>query len=405
MKKNMQNEPSRIVFFDFAVAVGGSIVVLLNTLKSLDRKKYAPTVVTSLPTAKAQEVFGELSLPVVTHHHLANYVARYVFLEKPIFRPRLRRKIASYVFTAYSTIANCIPFFLLLFRILRLRPTLIHTHNGIDSMVIASLLRIPAVLHLHGPFGANSNLEVAIAKRAKACVCVSQGVADILLANGVAAERVFVLPNPSPVPVIDERAAATYRKRFNANGERVLVAHVGRLVPWKGQLEFLQAFALIESRLPNAVVLVIGDDVEKLHGDYVRELHDFVVSHGLSERVLFTGHIEDMHNLMAAVDVLVHSSTEPEPFGLVVTEAMALGKAVIAASYGATVEIVEDNISGVLANPHNRQELADAIFRVAVDSTLRQKLGVAALAKAERDYSIASYKAGLEKIYEQVLAE
>lgn len=404
MKKIMQ-KPPKIVFFDFAVAVGGSIVVLFNTLKSLNREKYAPIVVTSLPDARAREIFGGLSLPIVTYHHLANYVARFVFLERPIFRVRWRKRMASYLFSAYSAFANCIPFLLLFFRILRLRPTLIHTHNGIDSMVIASFLRIPAVLHLHGPFGLNSNLEVAIAKKAKACVCVSQGVADILLSKGVNAERVFVLPNPSPVPAIDESAAAAYRKKFNQGGDRVLVAHVGRLVPWKGQLEFLQAFALIEDRLPNVTALVVGDDVEKLNEDYVCELHAFVANHGLSDKVFFTGHIGDIHNLMATVDVLVHSSTEPEPFGLVVTEAMVLGKAVIAASYGATVEIVEDNISGVLANPHNRQELADAILRIADDSALRQRLGAGALAKVERDYSVARYQAGLENIYEWVLAQ
>ncbi len=401
----MKKEPVKIVFFDFAIAVGGSIVVLLNTLRSLNRDKYAPVIVTALPTARAHEIFGKLSLPIITHHHLANYVARFSFLENPLFRKKWPRKMASYLFTVYSALANCIPFFLLLIRIRRLRPMLIHTHNGLDSMVVGSLLRIPTVLHLHGPFGLDSKLEIVVAKMAKACVCVSQGLADILLSKGVPAERVFVLPNPSPVPVVNENAVEAYRKEFNRNGDRVLVAHVGRLVSWKGQLEFLRAFTQIQDRLPNVTALVIGDDVEKLNGDYVQELHSFVASHALSDRVIFTGHVEDIHNLMAAVDVLVHSSTEPEPFGLVVTEAMALGKAVIAASYGATAEIVEDNISGVLVNPHDQQAFADALFRVVTDASLRQRLGVAALAKAERDYSLAPYQAGLERIYEQALAE
>lgn len=393
--------PLTVVYFDFAIAAGGSLVVLSNTLRSLDREKYAPVVVTGLPAERAQEMFGALQLPIITHRHPVNYVSRFRFLGQPIFNSPWRRRLGSYLFTLYSTALNSFAFLRLLARVRRLDPALIHTHNGIDSMVIAGLLRVPAVLHLHGPFGADSKFEAAIARMARVCICVSQGIADTLAARGVAADRLMVLPNPSPVPALDDAAVQRYRTRFASAPDAVLVAHIGRLVEWKGQMEFLHAFARAAAQAPQLRALVVGDDAEGLNQHYIRELRDYVAAQGLDERVTFTGQIGDIHNLVAAVDIVVHSSTEPEPFGLVVTEAMALAKPVIAASYGATADIVDDGVTGLLADPHDTAALADALLRLAGDAALRARLGAAGLRKAEAEYSIQRYKTALETTYER----
>lgn len=400
----MQKALITIVYFDFAIAAGGSLVVLLNTLQSLDREKYAPVLVTALPEAQAQEMFGHLALPIITHHHRVNYVERFRFLGRPIFNTASRRRIGSYLFTLYSAALNSVPFLRLLARIRKVNPALIHTHNGIDSMVIARLLRVPAVLHLHGPFGADSKFEAAVAKMARVCICVSQGIADMLASKGVAAERLMVLPNPSPVPVLDAVAVRRYRETYAGAPDAVLVAHVGRLIAWKGQLEFLRAFALCADRNPALRALVIGDDSEGLNQNYVRELKEYVAAQGLGERVIFTGQIRDIHNLVAAADIVVHSSTEPEPFGLVVTEAMALSKPVIAASFGATTEIVDDGVTGILADPRDTEALAAALRTLAGDSALRARYGEAGLRKAEVEYSIGRYKAALERTYDKFVA-
>jgi glycosyltransferase involved in cell wall biosynthesis len=393
----------KVVYFDFAVAAGGSIVVLQNTLRSLDREKYDPVVVTCLPTARAQELFGGLSVPIITYHQSVTYVQRIRFLSQPRFLPSGRRRLASYLFTLYSTIANSLPFLRLLFQIARLRPGLIHTHNGIDSMIIANVLRIPTVLHLHGPFGAESNLEARIVRSAGRCICVSQGLADMLLERGVDPSKLVVLANPSPVPKLEDKAVTIYRQIFAGESDQPLVAHVGRLLAWKGQLEFLRAFARVAKQSPAVKALVIGDDAEGLNRSYVDQLHRFVADEGLHERVFFTGHIGDIHNLVAAVDIVVHSSTEPEPFGLVVTEAMALGKPVVAASFGATAEIVDDGATGLLADPNDEVALSGAILKLVEDPQLRQRLGEEALLKAEREYSLRRYQSALENIYDEVV--
>lgn len=401
----MIKNKKRIAYFDFAIAPGGSIVVLRNTLLSLDKDKIEAIVFTALEANVAEEFFGDIGVKVVTHRHYTNYVKRFSFLHHPFFRSPARRKLAGYLFALYSILTNAIPFVLLLGRVLSFRPHLIHTHNGIDSMIVSILLGIPAILHLHGPFGAESQFEVWLAKKARKCMCVSQGLMDMLIARGVDSDRVVVVGNPSPIPICDNQAIAQYQRKFGLRPDIIKIAHVGRLVAWKGQREYLHAFFAAAKRNKNIIALIIGGDVEGLNGRYVSELHNIVESSGLSDRVIFTGQIKDVHNLVACADVVVHSSMEPEPFGLVVTEAMALGKPVIASCFGATAEIVDDGVTGLLVRPDDEAVFAEAIHRLVNDESLRVRMGAAALVKARREYSIESYRAKLLSIYDGVYRE
>lgn len=401
----MNKKRVRVVYFDFAIAMGGSVTVLLNTLKYLDRTKYDPVLVTALPLVEAQRIFGDLQIPIICHHHLVNYVDRWTFLSRPIFSVRWRRRLASYFFTIYAAVANIIPILILLVRIARIKPGLMHTHNGIDSMLVALILRIPVVLHLHGPFGANSDLEIALAKAAGKCICVSTGIAEMLASKGVDRKNLVVLGNPNPIPVCDMHAMRSYTEKFRQKDSSILIAHVGRLVPWKGQKEFLQAFALVARKSADVIAVIVGADIEGLNEAYVRSLRELVKKEQLQKRVFFTGQITDIQNLVAAVDVVVHSSTEPEPFGLVVTEAMALGKPVVAANIGATVDIVDDGVTGLLADPNSSSELSEAIYRLVIDEKMRHDFGVAALEKVKIEYSIEHYRKRLEEIYTEVVEE
>jgi glycosyltransferase involved in cell wall biosynthesis len=395
----MTTKVARIVFFDFAMAMGGSVVVLVNTLKALDPIRYERVVVTALPADTAKEVFGGLGVRVIGIHYPANYVRHAAFTTKAVFNSARRRRFASYVYSLYALFVNAPRFIQLAFRIWRLKPSLIHTHNAINSMLISAMLRVPAVMHLHGPFGEKSGLELAAINVARKVICVSQGIADMLVCRGVDQGQLVVLSNPSPLPCCDASARDAYRARFAPYPGEVVVAHIGRLAPWKGQKEFVLAFARVAAQSSQAKGLIVGDDAEKLNQVYVKELDLLIRDLGLSGRLIRTGHVKDVHNLVAAVDVVVHSSTEPEPFGLVVTEAMALAKPVIAAHHGATAEIVEHERTGLIVDPCDSQALAAAILKLVIDPSLREGFGLAGMEKVKRDYSLEGYGSRLEAIY------
>jgi len=153
-----------------------------------------------------------------------------------------------------------------------------------------------------------------------------------------------------------------------------LVGIVGRLQPWKGQMIFLQAAAKIAEVRPDVRFLVVGGAILGWEGGYPDDLEMFVrESPMLRDRVQFVGHQADVYPWFDALDVVVHASTN-EPFGLVLVEAMALGKPLVATGSGGPLEIVVDGESGVLVPPGNSTVMAQEITRILGDPALSAHL-------------------------------
>jgi glycosyltransferase involved in cell wall biosynthesis/GT2 family glycosyltransferase len=159
---------------------------------------------------------------------------------------------------------------------------------------------------------------------------------------------------------------------------------VGRLAPWKGQHVFLDAFAAAFADGAEEAVVVgsamFGED------DYEASLHAQVERLGLDGRVRFAGFIDDVGPELARADCVVHASVIAEPFGQVVVEAMAAGRALIASDLGGPSEVVTDGVDGLLCPPDDPAALADRLRRLDADPELRMALGEAAAQRA-RDFS------------------
>lgn len=167
-----------------------------------------------------------------------------------------------------------------------------------------------------------------------------------------------------------------------AEGVRV-VGIVGRLQPWKGQRVFLEAAALVGSTRPDVRFAVVGGAVLGWEGSYPDELRQMAHQLGLGTRVHFAGHQSDVYPWYDALDVVVHASAR-EPFGLVLVEAMALGRPLVAAAAGGPMEVVEDGVSGLLVPPGDPAALAQAVGRVLDDPVLAATLGEGGRARASK---------------------
>lgn len=127
-----------------------------------------------------------------------------------------------------------------------------------------------------------------------------------------------------------------------------------------------------------------GGDGENF-GSYTQTLHNFVVQQGLAQNVSFTGYVKNTNEHYQLCDIVVHASIEPEPFGLVIIEAMQNGAAVIVADTGAAPELVVQEKTGLIANPKDAQALADAILYLIANKKRREECATAA-----RDYVAAN---------------
>jgi glycosyltransferase involved in cell wall biosynthesis len=180
-----------------------------------------------------------------------------------------------------------------------------------------------------------------------------------------------------------------------------LVATMGR---FKGHEVFLRALAQLPRHLPVRGYVIGGALYETTGSEWsVPALRALASTLGIADRVGFTGFVESPADAMRALDVVVHASTGPEPFGLVIAEGMACGRAVITSAAGGAGELVDPGVDAVTHAPGNVQALAAAIERLAGDRALRQRLGAAGHARAARDFNHERLAHALIPIYRRTL--
>ena len=218
--------------------------------------------------------------------------------------------------------------------------------------------RRPLVWHLHDIMnarhfgGMQRRVQILLANHRAASVIVpSRAAADAFIEAGGRAERVRVVPNGialTPPQAID-RASLDLP-------QGPLVGVFSRLAPWKGQHVVLDAL----KALPDVQCILVGS---ALFGEdaFRQELEATVEREGLGQRVHFLGQRNDVPVLMRAVDGVIHSSIDPEPFGLTIIEAMLAGTPVIATDCGASSEILDGGKAGKLVPPDDADALAKAV--------------------------------------------
>jgi glycosyltransferase involved in cell wall biosynthesis len=199
--------------------------------------------------------------------------------------------------------------------------------------------------------------------------------------NGVDMARFGGGSAKQEVTPIDERRAL---RGLPTNA--FLVGMFGRFTAWKGQHVALDAIA----RVPNAHLVLVGDALFGETG-YAESLRARAKTLGITERVHFAGFQHDVASWMNVMDVVVHASTQPEPFGLVIIEAMAAGKPVIASNGGAVPEILRNRENGLIVEPNDASELAQAISTLQHAPELAARLAAQGHADAGQHFSIEQY--------------
>lgn len=166
--------------------------------------------------------------------------------------------------------------------------------------------------------------------------------------------------------------------------ETIRILMLGRISPWKGQLEFLQALVHLNRvcELPQWTVDIVGG---ALFGEnsYLEDIKKHISDNGLGNKVRLIGHVNDPVNYVGNCDILVHSSVLPEPFGQVVAQGMAAGRAIVASNSGGPAEILTQLTSAILVDPRNFEEFSLALKTLITDQELRSELGRQAKIDAE----------------------
>lgn len=178
-----------------------------------------------------------------------------------------------------------------------------------------------------------------------------------------------------------------------------LVATFGR---WKGHEIFMRAIARLSTRPIRAYV--VGGPVYDTAGSQftVDELRARARDLQLGDRLVFTGVADPVAPVLRSLDIVVHASTQPEPFGLVIAEAMACGRAVIVSAAGGAAEIVRADRDALVHTPGDVGGLASALARAIDDAALRARLGAAARESASSRFDAARFAREFDEIYQSL---
>jgi glycosyltransferase involved in cell wall biosynthesis len=164
----------------------------------------------------------------------------------------------------------------------------------------------------------------------------------------------------------------------------------------------LKAFHILSKNHSNIKLVFIGSpppNQEVFEINLIEKIKEFQ----LGQRVLIIPFQEEIGKFWDSIDIAVVPSTEPEPFGMVVIEAMLASKPVVASNHGGPTEIVLDNETGFLFEPNNEDSLAMALEKLIYNPELRKTFGAKGNQRAKAVFSLDSHVQHFEKIFEALL--
>jgi phosphatidylinositol alpha-1,6-mannosyltransferase len=278
--------------------------------------------------------------------------------------------------------------------------------QGLSGVLLGKMFKLPVILFCHGDEISQTDkhryqprLRDFIYRQADAVIAANQFALDGLLRIGVSKERIHKLTPGVDVQHLHPRPQENeLKRRYGLSHKKVLLT-VARLVPRKGHRIVLQALPKVLPAVPNLRYLIAGEGPEKAGlQDLVRELH-------LGDVVIFVGDVPhdqicDYYNLC---DVFVmanrlETSGDVESFGMVFTEANAVGKPVVGGKTGGTDEAIIDGKTGFLVNPDSADEVSDRLLLLLKNEDLCKGMGAAGLARVLSSFDWSSRAQALRRI-------
>jgi glycosyltransferase involved in cell wall biosynthesis len=286
---------------------------------------------------------------------------------------------------------------------------LIHT-NGFKLHLLgawAAADDVPVVWHLHeyvSPRPLTRRLLKRYVSRAVAVVANSESVAADLRGVFGATAAVHTIYNAVDLREFSPDGPSVDLDRLSGMpGAPLGTIRVGLLATfgrWKGHDPFLRAIQQVTRTAPVRGYIIGAPLYDTSGSQYtVDEIKRLAGDLGVAQHVGFTGFVERPAAALRSLDVVVHASTQPEPFGLVIVEGMACGRAVIVSRAGGAVELVEDGVTALTHAPGDAADLAAAIQRCAASADLRRALGARARAAAVARFDAATFGGAFADLY------
>lgn len=232
-------------------------------------------------------------------------------------------------------------------------------------------------------------------------ICPSQETREELLGCGTREDKITVIPNGIDAkkfkPVVDIHEKNRLKEELGIKS-RFTITFVGRLVPQKGVNILLQAFKNVSPIDNETQLLIMGSGYQE---DFYRR---WATDNNLAEQVIFMGETEEISKYLQACDLFILPSLA-EGLSNALLESMATGLPVVATRVGGTKDIIENNVNGILVEPKNSRQIAQAISSLIKDQGYAHRLGRNARKTIEKKYSLSKIGKEYIQLYSQLLKE
>jgi len=372
----------KVLFLDHADILGGAEQSLLLLIKYLDKEKYLPVVglTANAPLAKPLKELGvktvNLKLPQL----------------KGVKRPfRLLKTVWEGVKEVKAVIR-------------KEQIDLVHGNvlrASIYGALAAYLSKKPFVWHVRDIKQQERFTAFFLSLLATKILAISNAVK--LALPRFSQQRTSVLANALPLSEIEQNCftAPSIRQRFGLPEDAFVIANVGWLAPWKGQDLLLQVAKKVLAVKKDVFFLVVGKVAHPKHKSWLDKLKK--EAQALNGKVIFTGAVNNIWEVMCHIDLLVHCAEE-EPFGRVFLEAMACQKPVVAFAGGGADEVIADGKTGYLV-PYGEVDLmGQKILALANNKKKCQAFGKAGYDRLKSNFEIKKQLKQLEQVYKSILA-
>jgi len=384
--------------------VGGSHTCLYSFLANLDRQMYHPIVIFYDDNVVAAKL---RSLGIETHIFRKNKPLNLGLLSKNL-GPSLKKMSALLI--PLQKALNLLFSFLrpaLLYAIYlkKQKIDIVHLNNSLNSnhdwMAAAKLTGTKIISHERGINNKLSRTGKYLGNKLDLMICMSKAIKHPLVRQGLKEKKIVVIYDGidfSSIKIIKD--LQNIRTLYSLGNGDPVIGVVGNIKEWKGQETVVRATGLLKRTWPSIKCLFVGGTVD---GDPYKEKLDQIIEElKINENIVFTGFQHNPVDFVNAMDVVVHSSIEPEPFGMVNLEAMFMKKPVVSTNIGGPTEIFNDGEDGILIEPGNPALLAQQLSVLLNDPVLRSRMGQKAREAVIRRFNISDTVRNIENAYKEM---
>jgi glycosyltransferase involved in cell wall biosynthesis len=368
--------PKRILFLNHHAFLGGAEIVLLRFIKYVNRDLIEPIAIVAEEGSLTKQLrFYDVETHVipVDPRNLAQKRTSYELNPIRLFQDlnfcrKQALKIAKFTLAGYFS--NI--------------PVIWRFHDILSKDTFAYPLR------KFISFLANTKPVVKI-------LAISKAVENSLKEQGIKHWKISTVYNG--VETLNKSANDNrVRQEYYIPSSAALIGMIGRIIYWKGQKTLIEAASKVLKDNPDVVLLIIGCPFSEEDREYEKGLKKLAEKLDLRNKTIFTGFRNDVYSILQELDLVVHASLKPEPLGMVILEAMAAARPVIASNCGGVPEMIEHKKTGLLFPCGDSNALADCIRHALFNKSTMYQLGQNAKKRVLERFSVEKYVQVMERV-------